>query len=303
MKTRTLKFLAALALAGCADAHAAQQIDTANYRCPADAFIYGARTDGVCYHRTKKVPVLVSNGEVTVPKDSPVWFEDFEGYSDGEDVSTFQLDGTAFDGTADVVNLLTTTSGMTFGYSAIVGQTLDLDMDAGSLDVGADQNADDGYMIWTGYAGATGRPFVIGRDAAFKTCLKFAIEDVSGTDDFHFGFRRAEVANATFDNYNDLASLGFTVADGTIDIETINDNASTTTTATGDSLADATTTTWCVLVSAAGAVTYTIDGAAPTTTAAFSFDDGDPVVPFLDYLQDTALTGEIDLYEWETNWQ
>ncbi|NJK31139.1 MAG: hypothetical protein HC927_01300, partial [Deltaproteobacteria bacterium] len=196
-------------------------------------------------------------------------------------------------------------NGFRLGSAAIVGQTLNIDTDAARSTLAPIRPTTTGLMLFTGYAGATGRPFVIGRDAAFKTCLTFAIEDIDGTDEFHFGFRRAEPGNGTFDNYLDLASIGCTTAADpmAIKLETINDNAATTTTDTTNTLQDATTTTWCVLVSAAGAVTYTIDGAAPTATAAFSFDDGDPVVPFLDYLQATALTGEIDLYRWETNYQ
>ena len=43
-----------------------------------------------------------------------------------------------------------------------------------------------------------------------------------------------------------------------------------------------------VLVDKAGAVTYKINGAAPSTTAAFSFDIGEVVTPFLHFLQANA---------------
>jgi hypothetical protein len=57
-----------------------------------------------------------------------------------------------------------------------------------------------------------------------------------------------------------------------------------TETDTGDTLADGTTTIWEVLVSSAGVVTYKIDGSAPSATAAFTFDDGDFVTPFMHHL-------------------
>ena len=51
-----------------------------------------------------------------------------------------------------------------------------------------------------------------------------------------------------------------------------------------------------MLVSKAGAVTYQIDGAAPSTTAAFSFDAGEVVTPFLSFLQASgAQTGALVL--------
>ena len=49
-----------------------------------------------------------------------------------------------------------------------------------------------------------------------------------------------------------------------------------------------------VLVDAAGAVTYTIDGVAPTVTAAFSFDATDVVVPFIRHLFTTVAPGAIN---------
>jgi hypothetical protein len=45
-------------------------------------------------------------------------------------------------------------------------------------------------------------------------------------------------------------------------------------------------------------VTYLIDGVAPTTTAAFSFDSGEVVVPFFFFLQATTSPGIVELIEW-----
>jgi len=79
-----------------------------------------------------------------------------------------------------------------------------------------------------------------------------------------------------------------------VQIATALNNASMTETDTTDNLADATTTTWEVLVSSAGVVTYKIDGSAPSTTAAFTFDDGDLVTPFMHHLA-TGATGAVTL--------
>jgi hypothetical protein len=59
---------------------------------------------------------------------------------------------------------------------------------------------------------------------------------------------------------------------GDFKIETIDDNNATTTTDTTDNASDGTDHTIEVRVSAAGVVTYLIDGVAPTTTAAFTID-------------------------------
>ena len=45
----------------------------------------------------------------------------------------------------------------------------------------------------------------------------------------------------------------------------------------------------------AAVVTYTIDGSAPSSTAAFTIDDAEVVVPFLYFLQDTDIAGTVEL--------
>jgi hypothetical protein len=45
-------------------------------------------------------------------------------------------------------------------------------------------------------------------------------------------------------------------------------------------------------------VTYKIDGAAPSVTAAFTFDSGDTLIPFFYFLNDTDLAGAVELVEW-----
>jgi hypothetical protein len=46
-------------------------------------------------------------------------------------------------------------------------------------------------------------------------------------------------------------------------------------------------------------VTYEIDGVAPTVTAAFTFDSGDTVVPFLYFLHDADLMDTLYVQKWE----
>jgi hypothetical protein len=179
-------------------------------------------------------------------------------------------------------------------------------MAATGLDVQGDQVDNDGWELVHGILGTTGRPFIIGDDRAFYTSITFSVAAMAGTDELHFGFRRAEALNATFDNYLDVASLGWNTAatPAAIKIETILNNGATTTTDTTDTLANATSVTFRVNVSAAGVVTYLIDGAAPTTTAAFTFDDGDPVIPFFHFLQaNAAQTGALVITDWTTDYQ
>lgn len=252
---------------------------------------------------TTNTGAVTNNGAVTFNSTVGPALGIFESFSTGTETGfmTLQLDGTTEDGTANVHNTIYLGNGHKINYVPIVGQTATIAMTANGLNIGLDQNADDGAELYVGVNGASGHGAIIGTTPAFKASLTFQIADVSGTDDFHFGFRRAETVNGTFDNYLDAASIGFVTSanPAAIQLETILNNAGTTTTDTTDTVADGTSIKFTVLVSAAGAVTYLIDGVAPSTTAAFTFDDGDLVIPFIHYLQHTDLTEDFDLEEFE----
>ena len=132
--------------------------------------------------------------------------------------------------------------------------------------------------------------FTVGKQA-FSAELYFSIADVSGTDDCAFGFAKVEAHQAAIDNRDESAVLN--VISGNITIETILNGGSTSVTDTTDDWADLEIHRLKVLVSKAGAVTYQIDGAAPTTTAAFSFDAGEVVTPSFYLLQAADLSGAI----------
>jgi hypothetical protein len=143
--------------------------------------------------------------------------------------------------------------------------------------------------------------FTVGTDAFYlKVGLKVA--DVSGSDICAVGFRKSDQAyQATFADYTDKATLNKIAGD--IKIETALNNAGDTTTDTTDDWADGEAHVLEVYVSAAGVVTYKIDGAAPTATAAFTFDSGDVVVPFFHLLHDATTPGAVYLQSWECGLQ
>lgn len=167
------------------------------------------------------------------------------------------------------------------------------------LDIGMDQTDNDGVELSQGILAGGKHAYTIGTDGPFKMRVKFKIEDVSGTDDCAIGFRKAAAYTANFDDYTDAATLN--VISGDIKIETILNNAATTTTDTTDNWADAATHTLEVIVTDAGVVTYLIDGVAPTVTAAFTFDNGDVVVPFMFFLHASDVAGAVEIIEWEVS--
>lgn len=140
-------------------------------------------------------------------------------------------------------------------------------------------------------SGAEPGHFTIGTDAAFSAKLVCKIPDVSDYDIFAFGFRKAAayVAVASLDTPAELLTAwtdvgGLNVNAGDIyTITRLNSGTGTATDST-DNLADGTEVTLEVKVSAAGVVTFEIDGSAPTVnTNTLTFDTGDIVVPFLRY--------------------
>lgn len=149
---------------------------------------------------------------------------------------------------------------------------------ASGLNIGRDQADGEGTEITQGITANSRSAFTVGTSGAFYAKCTFSIEDVSGTDDCAFGFRKAEAYQAAIDDYDEMAALN--VISGDINIETILNNAGTDTTDTTDDWADGEEHTLEVYVSSSGVVTFKIDGAAPTTTAAFTFDDDEVVVPF-----------------------
>lgn len=173
---------------------------------------------------------------------------------------------------------------------------------AGGIDVGLDQTDDEGLEITQGILADDKHAFVVGTSPAFYAKCKFSIQTVAGTDDCAFGFRKAEAYQANIDDYDEMACLN--VISGDITVETILNGTATVTTDTTDNWADGETHTLEVYVDAAGAVTYQIDGAAPTATAAFSFDAAEVVVPFFFMLNANASqAGQVIIQEWEVGLQ
>lgn len=208
--------------------------------------------------------------------------------------------GGAAGGTGGNVNVMSLGKNM-FEYFIIGTQTITApSLTTGGLLAGLDDANGDGVEYTNGITADSPVAFTVGTDACFFRC-KFSVADVSGAAECAVGFRTAEAYQAAIDDYNNMAVLN--MQGGAINIETIDDNAGTTTTDTTDTWADGATHTFEVRVSAARAVTYLIDGAAPTVTAAFSIDAGDTIIPFFHFKNGVDAAGNIIIQEWEVGLQ
>ena len=152
--------------------------------------------------------------------------------------------------------------------------------------------AGDGLELCVGNPLYSPMAFTIGTDAAFFIQASFIMQDASGTNPLIIGFRRAAAFDATLANYTDFATIGIVgVANpNTVQIQTQLNTLGVATTNTTQTVADATRVQFKVSVSAAGVVTYQVNYAAPTVTAAFTFDTGDVVIPFVRFAQAADLT-------------
>jgi hypothetical protein len=185
-----------------------------------------------------------------------------------------------------------------FGQST--AQTILPVMDTVGLDISGDQVSAEAYEMFAGVLGASGRPAVVGLDPAFYFCATLTVADASGASDLHVGWRSAtQTQTGTITTYLNYATIGLegTADPNTIQLMTGNDDTDVTTDTT-NTWADGASKKLCVNVSGTGAATYTIDGAAPTAVAAFNFDDGDSLIPFVQVQHGADLAGAVDLTEW-----
>ena len=196
---------------------------------------------------------------------------------------------------------------MNFGSNAFeyhmlgAGQTiLAPSLVATGLLVTLDQINDEGIEITQGILARSKMAFVVGTDSFFFK-LNFTIADVTGTDDCAVGFRSAEAYDAAIATYNDSAVLN--MISGNITIETVVGGAGAVVTDTLDNWVDTETHTLAVFVDKGGVVTYEIDGAAPTTIAAYTFVDGATLIPFFYFLHAAVAPGDVIFHSWECGLQ
>lgn len=186
------------------------------------------------------------------------------------------------------------------------GQTLVAPLfGANGLDIGMDQATTEGVEITNGISARCPVAFTVGTDAAFFFSATLKVGDASGVNPLVVGFRKAEAYQATHTSYADYAAIGIVGTSNPNLIKTITEAAGggTTTTDTTNTWADAATKTLTVKVSAAGVVTYEINGAAPTAVVAFSFTAGDVVVPYLYFLNAADVSDNVYLTAWEVGLQ
>lgn len=206
--------------------------------------------------------------------------------------------GAAPSGTTGDVNLMMLQGGDVMQQFIIgAGQTIIAPrMDTNGLLVSLDLVATEGAEYNWGMTPISKHSFTIGTSQAFTFMVRFTVADVSGATPVLMGFRKQSANNADYTTYTDYALIGLNsgVNVGTVIIEDRLNGGAAVQTDTTNAWIDTATHTLRVNVSNAGVVTYAIDGAAPSVTHAFTFDNGDIVSPFFYLVHGVVAPGAIE---------
>ena len=164
------------------------------------------------------------------------------------------------------------------------------------LDIARDLTNNDGTEITQGCTSRARHAYTVGTDAPVYFEVTTYITDVSGTDQYLIGWRKAEAYQADWNDYDELAA--FNVVSGAISVSEILNNAATVTTDTTNAWADTTSKTLRIEVAVNGKVTFFIDGSTPTIAVGHTFDAGEVIVPFLYLVHDTDVAEATLLTSW-----
>jgi hypothetical protein len=241
---------------------------------------------------------------ITSPKARNIISENFTAHGTNDAVTILGLGGAAFATTTALVHRMTSPAGYKYSIANIGVQTTPPVMAASGLNIAGVATNAIGIEMFSHFAGADGTPFIVGKDPAFFFRVSLTIDDISGATVLLAGFRRAEVNNLTYTSYADYGAIGTiaSAATGAINIAQEINGAGTSPTDTTDTWADAATKVLEIRVSASGVVTYLINGVAPTVTAAQTFDAGDPLVPFIHFINHTDVAALVTVNSFEVGY-
>lgn len=232
--------------------------------------------------------------------DQNYWFDNFQ-----VNPVTSAVGGGAATGVAGDNNVLYTAFGQ-YEWNVIGTQTiLAPKLDTFGLNLVQDNTNGDGIELCMGRTALCPIGFTIAEDAAFFMQAKFKVQDVSGTNPLIIGFLKAQAFNATLGSYTDFASIGIqgTSNPNKIQIETNLNNAGAVTTDTTDTVADGDVFQLQINVDSSGNVTYQYNYEEPTVVAAFQFDSGDYVIPFIRFTEAADVTTQAAINYLEVGFQ
>jgi hypothetical protein len=207
----------------------------------------------------------------------------------------FLADNTGFASGADAVeHVALLPNGLPLHYTPIAAAAvLGPIADAAGLFLNLDLTDDDGVNYVPGGLLGAWRT-VVERTAGLNPPdgvfirLRGVLQDVSGTDDFAVGFRKAEAPQAAIDDYDELAAVN--VISGNVFRESILNNAATVSVDSGYDWADGEEHEFLAVLYGNGKVKLYFDGREIQTAPEYQFDDAEVVVPFIYFIEAADLT-------------
>lgn len=207
------------------------------------------------------------------------------------------LTGATYSTTADAYDMLGYAGTNRFTSLFTTNTTATGTITPAATAVGVDLNGgspgDNDEWTWTmGSLNTTGGYIIPGTTPAWKACATIKIEDVSGSDGCYLEVTTAGThvdLSSNDPNYGSYAAIGN--VSGTI---YVSDNT-TGPTSTTDTWADTATKTLCILGSAAGVITYTNGGAAPTATDPHTLGDGVPHVVRVQCINASDIANKVEV--------
>lgn len=179
-------------------------------------------------------------------------------------------------------------------------------MTSNGLDIALDNTNAEGAEYNFGARNNAKHAYTIGTSAAFSIEATIYVEDISGCLPLMVGFRKVEANNATLASYTDYACIGLnstTSATNVVILSELNGGGQTATDTTDAWGGDTAAQTVKVLVSAAGVVTFEVGGSAASAAPAYTFDNGDVVMPFIHFLNGADVAGEVSLQNLKIGFQ
>lgn len=230
--------------------------------------------------------------------DPNYWFDNFM-----VNPVTSKVGGGAATGTAGDNNVLFTQFGQ-YEWNVIGTQTiLAPSLDSFGLNLVQDNTSGDGIELCMGQTALSPMAFTINEEAAFFLQAVFKVQDVSGTNPLIIGLRKVQAFDATLSNYTDFVSIGIVGTAAKIQLQTQLNTGGVTTTDTTDVATDGSVIQFKIKVSSTGVVTYEYNYEEPTVVAAFQFDSGDIVIPFIRFTEAADITTQASINYLEMGFQ
>lgn len=255
----------------------------------ADVAVFSIDSDGLATAKEINADFLFSDGTDLIITQSPI-------------MQTSATTGGVPTGSGGDVNLMCLQDGTVMEQFIIGTQTIIAPrMAVLGLTVSLDATIAEGAEYNFGARPNAKHAYTIGTSPAFFMEATVFITDLSGCTPCLLGFRKVEANQAVIATYTDYATIGMNNAISATNVITFTElnGGGTISTDTTDAwgTGNASSAVLKVLVSGAGVVTYTIDGAAPSTSVAFSFDAAEVVMPFFHFLNGADVAGPVN---WST---